>query len=78
MPSFWKRNEQPDPEPEPEKTSPVVAALIASVEMTASELHDELSRGEFRQMVRDRNRSEDEAWRPIRAAALAREDWKKR
>lgn len=56
-------------------TSPAVAALIASVEMTATEMRQELSQYELRKVFRDQdNRENDQVWQPIRRAALARED----
>ena len=55
--------------PERESSSEAVAALIANLESNAEELKT-VSHRAFREYIRDRGRSQVEAWRPIRAAAL--------
>jgi hypothetical protein len=67
---------KPDPSvsPAPEQPrSPLVAAVMASVEESAGRLHKELTRREFRELVEARGRSCDEALLEIRRAALLRD-----
>lgn len=52
--------------------SALVAAVIASVEDCAGHFHNELSDREFRELVRARGRSCDEALLELRRAALVR------
>jgi hypothetical protein len=68
----------PDPFVNPDSQSdqprsPLVAAVMASVEESAGRLHKELTRREFRELVEARGRSCDEALLEIRRAALLRD-----
>lgn len=67
MPSLFRRT----PSKEDSSSSESIAALIASLETNVVELRSAVSHREFREFIRDRDRSHEQAWEPIRTAALA-------
>lgn len=71
MPALFRRSRPEDDDVEVHSSSspPSVAALIADHLEAASEEERTLSHREFREYVRDRGRSQDEALSAIRAAA---------
>lgn len=73
MPAILKQRPMALPaEAESRSSSALVAAVIASVEDCAGHFHNELSDREFRELVRARGRSCDEALLELRRAALVR------
>ncbi len=73
MPALLKRIPSfPAAKTQPEPSSPLVAAVIASVGGGAEGLRGELSHREFRELVRARGRSCDEVLLELRRAALQR------
>jgi hypothetical protein len=71
MTALLTRN-RPASAPASEVSAPAIAALIANVQTTADEMRGDVSHRQFRQTVRDRGRSCNQAWAPIRSAALSR------
>jgi hypothetical protein len=66
MPSLFRRT----PRKDDSLPSESIATLIASLETNMDELRSAVSHREFREFIRDRDRSHEEAWVPIRTAAL--------
>lgn len=66
MPALFKRNRRD--EDDAQSSSERMAALIANLETSAGEMRA-ISHRQFREYIRDRDRSHDEAWDPIRMAA---------
>lgn len=69
MPAFFKRPAVPPAAELDERPSDAVAALIANLETNVGALRANVSHREFRTYVRESNRSQNEAWESIRAAA---------
>jgi hypothetical protein len=67
MPALFRRNRR-DEEDGYQGSSKRMAALIADLNTNASEMRA-ISHREFREFIRDRDRSHDLAWDPIRHAA---------
>ena len=64
MPAIFRRTDKQERE-DPSRT---VVSLIANLDANVDP-HPAASRHEFRAYIRDRDRSQDEAWMPIRSAA---------
>jgi hypothetical protein len=72
MPSILPRAPFRRAEPETEEPLQSVAAVIADLESRVGQSQGDISHREFRELVRERARSHEEAWMPIRNAALGR------
>ena len=67
MPALFRRS-RGDEEDDYQGSSDRMAALIANLESNVSEMRA-ISHREFREFIRERDRSHDQAWDPIRHAA---------